>query len=96
MSHEEFVWYHVNKHAPLFRSLPEVKIYVRRYLHYYFPEEISKKTVSSAYDGITEIWFDDMESLFKLFTTDAYKRIIRTDQEKFMNLGKCVVDISNE
>ncbi|RAJ26377.1 uncharacterized protein (TIGR02118 family) [Pedobacter cryoconitis] len=94
MSHEEFVWYHVNKHAPLFRSLPEVKIYVRRYLQYHLPEEISKKTALSEYDGITEIWFDDLESVYKLFAADAYKRIILTDQEKFMDLCESVVEIS--
>ncbi len=32
ISHEEFVAYHRNKHAPLFSSLTEVKQHVRRYV----------------------------------------------------------------
>ena len=32
MSHDEFVAYHRNQHAPLFISLAEVKQHVRRYV----------------------------------------------------------------
>jgi hypothetical protein len=32
MSHDEFVDYHKNKHAALFCSIPEVELYVRKYI----------------------------------------------------------------
>lgn len=32
MTHDEFVAYHKNNHAALFKSLPEVQQYVRKYV----------------------------------------------------------------
>lgn len=96
MSHEEFVWYHENKHYPLFRSLPGVRLYLRRYLRDHSPQETLAGISLSAFDGIAEIWFDDLESLYKLFEADAYQQIIRADQEKFMDLRESNITISNE
>lgn len=96
MSHEEFVWYHENVHRPLFSSLPEVKTYVRYYLQCHPSQETLTKMALSEYDGITEIWFDDLESLSKFFIADAYQQVIRSDQEKFMDLHQCIINISHE
>lgn len=96
VSHEDFVSYHENYHAPLFWSLPEAQRYVRRYEQFHYRQEPFSELTPPDFDGIAEIWFDDMESMYKLFSADAYSEIIRADQEKFMNLHDSSIDVSTE
>ena len=63
MSHEEFVTYHRHQHAPLFSSLPEVKQHVRRYVQCHTVPASIPRLPPVAFDGITELWFDDVAGL---------------------------------
>jgi len=51
MSHEEFVHYHKNNHAPLFTSLPEVQQYVRNTYnaaHYRYHCQVCQRCLMTA------------------------------------------------
>ena len=61
LSHEEFVQYHKNNHAPLFKSLPEVQQYVRKYVQGHTQPVTLPGLPPPAYDGTTELWFDDVD-----------------------------------
>ena len=61
-THEEFVTYWEEEHAPLVEELPNVERYVTS-----VPTEPEK----SAYDGIAELYFEDMAALGEAFDTDA-------------------------
>ena len=56
LSLEEFIDYHKNKHAPLFCSIPETELYVRKYVvnHPMIAEGFPKPL----YDAVVEISFD--------------------------------------
>ncbi|MBC7806179.1 MAG: EthD domain-containing protein [Akkermansiaceae bacterium] len=89
LTQEEFVRHHKNEHAPLFKSLPEVQQYVRKYVQGHTQPVALPGMPPSAYDGTTELWFDDIEAIGKLFTAPRYMEIIRPDEEKFLDLRGC-------
>lgn len=80
LSHAEFVGYHKTKHAPLFISLPEVQQYVRRYVQCHTLTVALPSMPPPAYDGITELWFDDAEAIGHVFTSERYMALIRPDE----------------
>ncbi len=96
MSHEDFVHHHKNNHAHLFTSLPEVQQYVRKYIQCHTLPVSLPGLPQLTYDGITELWFDDAESVEKVFTSDRYMQLIRPDEEKFLDLEKCSFLITAE
>lgn len=96
MSHEDFVYYHKNRHAPLFTSLPEVQQYVRKYVQCHTLPISLPGLPLLAFDGVTELWFDDVESIGKVFTSEPYMQLIRPDEEKFLDLQKCGFLITQE
>lgn len=89
ISHDEFVAYHKNKHAPLFNSLPEVQVNVRKYVQCHTLSAPLPGMPPPAYDGITELWFDDVTDIGKVFAAERYMVLIRPDEEKFLNLSGC-------
>ncbi len=89
MTRDEFVSYHKNNHAVLFKSLPEVQQYVRKYIQgHTLPVELPGLP-PPAYDGTTELWFDNVEDIAKVFTAPRYLELIWPDEEKFLNLHGC-------
>ena len=95
-THEQFVEYHKTKHAPLFSSVPIVKATVRRYVQQHaLPVELPGLPPAK-YDGITELWFDDVEGIAKLFGDPEYMAIIRPDEGKFLDLQGCDFLVSQE
>jgi EthD domain len=58
---EEFVSHHKTVHAKLFMSLPASRQHVRRYVQSHALGVELPGMPPSRYDGITEIWFDDID-----------------------------------
>ena len=95
-THEEFVTYHKTIHAPLFTSLTEVKENVRRYVQCHSLQISIPGLPPQQYDGITELWFDDVESIGKVFHAARYLELIRPDEEQFLDLNGCGFLITTE
>lgn len=89
LSHAEFVAYHKTQHAPLFISLPEVQQYVRRYVQCHTLAVALPGMPPPAYDGITELWFDDADAIGHVFSSERYMDLIRPDEAKFLDLAGC-------
>ena len=81
MTHEQFVAYHRDQHAPLFGSLPEVQQHVRRYVQVHAVPESVPGMPDSKIDGTTELWFDDIAGLAAVFTAPRYMEIIRRTRQ---------------
>ena len=96
MTHQEFVEYHRNQHAPLFRSLPEVRQHVRRYVQCHSTGEAFPGLPDSKIDGTTELWFDDVAGMAAVFTAPRYMELIRPDEEKFLDIPACEVLVGTE
>ena len=89
MSHDEFVSYHRNNHAPLFSSLAEVKQHVRRYVQCHATGDALPGLPENHIDGSTELWFDDVAGIAGVFQSENYMKTIRPDEEKFLDLHAC-------
>ncbi len=77
MSFEEFKKYYLEVHAPLVKkSFPEIRKYV--------VNMALQRGKETAYDAVTEISWDDFETLLKIAKSDTYKNVIRADEQKFI------------
>ena len=96
MSHDAFVAHHRDRHAPLFCSLPEVRQHVRRYVQCHTVAASVPGLPPAGFDGITELWFDDVAGLQAVFTADGYMKTIRPDEASFLDLHGCEFVLSSE
>ncbi len=73
---QEFKKYYLEQHAPLFKkTIP----YVRKYTINFAIERPGKV---NPFDFITEIWWDDIESVHRFYRSDEYKNIVQPDEVK--------------
>ena len=96
LSHDAFVAYHREQHAPLFCDLPEVRQHVRRYVQCHTIAASLPGLPPASFDGITELWFDDAAGLAAVFTAAGYMQTIRPDEAKFLDLERCEFVLSEE
>lgn len=96
MTHEEFVAYHKTRHAPLFISIPAVQAHVRRYVQQHTVPIDFPGLPPVKYDGITELWFDDVPSIGAVFGDAEYLARVRPDEEQFLDLHGCDFVVSQE
>lgn len=73
LSYEEFLTYWEEEHVPLVEELPGVERYVTSH-----PTDPTK----SAYDGVAEVYFEDMETLGAAFDSEAGEALL-ADAEAF-------------
>ena len=94
MSLEEFVDYHKNKHAPLFCSIPETELYVRRYVvnHPIVAEGFPKPL----YDAVVEISFDSFEDFNTFFNSENYLTKVHPDERNFFDTANYVAMATHE
>ena len=96
LSREQFVTYHREEHAPLFMSLPVVRDNVRRYVQQHTVDAALPGLPPTTIDGITELWFDDVDAVARVFTAPSYLATIRPDEETFLDLHRCELVLSEE
>ncbi len=92
----EFVAYHNGPHASLFMSLPVVKETVRAYVQQHALKLALPGLPPTKYDGITELWFDDVESFGRCFSEKEYMEKVRPDEMKLFDLPACDLILSTE
>ena len=79
---DEFKKYYLEQHAPLFqKTIP----YVRKYVINFVIERPGKE---NPFDFITEIWWDDIDSVHKFYKSNEYKNIILPDEVKLGAVGR--------
>lgn len=81
---EEFKDHWKNVHGPLFSSQPEVKKYIQVHSTGEHIDNAEFPPVSY-FDGIAEIWFETMEDIPKVFSSDNFKKNIAPDEAKFID-----------
>ncbi|WP_174279753.1 EthD domain-containing protein [Sphingomonas bacterium] len=96
LTREAFVDHHRNRHAALFMSVPAVQQTVRRYVQQHAIDATLPGMPPARYDGITELWFDDVDALARCFSDPVYLERIRPDEESFLDLHACDFVISTE
>ena len=83
-SMEEFRAYYLDHHAPLFlRTVPQARKYTIN-----FPSILpGKEAPALDYDFITEIWWEDVDSVRAFYKSDEYKDIILPDEQRLFAAG---------
>jgi hypothetical protein len=96
MTREAFVKYHREVHAKLLRGDEFTQSLVRRY------EQAHNMGVTIPgidlpehdFDGIAELWFDNLDDLVKYYTDDHYFEVIQPDEMRFIDHSRALVMIS--
>jgi uncharacterized protein (TIGR02118 family) len=87
---EEFRTYWRANHGPLFSRQPEVKRHVRKYAQAHIGPKQPDGFAAAPYDGIAEIWFDDMAGFLGVFASRTYEEVIKPDEMKFVDRSKAL------
>lgn len=103
MTREEFQERWLEVHGPLVKRVREQMPMMKRYVQSHsLPDEISEAVRASrgagpAYDGITEVWFDSLESMGAQ-SEDAVEgaKTLLEDEAKFLDLPNCAVFLTEE
>lgn len=95
-AYDEFIRYWREVHAPLFVAQSESKKYVRRYTQDHRTCDALPRTTASNFDGIAELWFDDISGAKAFFGSDGYQNIIVADEEAFMDRNRCELLYTHE
>jgi uncharacterized protein (TIGR02118 family) len=84
MSMEDFIAYYESNHAVLAKkNVPNLKKYVRHYLHP-FGNEVYSADDEPDVDVVTEVWFDDQKDFeqgMAYLTDEAIAKIIGDDED---------------
>jgi hypothetical protein len=96
LSHDEFVEYHKMNHSQLFMSITVVEDTVRRYVQQHALPVQLPGLPSVKYDGVTELWFHDVDALALCFGDAEYMAKLRPDEENFLDLSGCDFIVSAE
>jgi uncharacterized protein (TIGR02118 family) len=95
ITHHEFISYWTNEHVHLLLSLEEFTSVVRRYTQQH-PLASPEGLPEAPYDGIAELWLDDMDSLERAFGHEVYASVVVADEERFLDRAKTVMLITEE
>ncbi|MFD6162382.1 EthD domain-containing protein [Nocardia sp. NPDC060256] len=85
LTHEEFVEYWTQQHTPLIASVPSGEVPVRRYVQLLPTDDEIPGITTAYYDGVAEVWVDDIADAARWFTSDTYTTTIAADEEKFID-----------
>lgn len=96
LTHAQFVTHHKTSHAALFMSLESSRKHVRRYVQSHSLGIDVPGMPDSRYDGITEIWFDDVAGFAAVFTSPEYLATVRPDEESFLDLASGDTSLTTE
>ena len=103
LGREEFQRYWLDRHGPLVRSVRAAIPGMRRYVQSHTLETPANDALRASrgsaepYDGITEVWFDDLSALGA--TTEAAgaaARRLLEDEARFINLARSSVFLTVE
>lgn len=94
MTHQEFLNYRREIHAPLLLSIPETKQYVRKFI---FSASLQAPgSPDPIYDAMVEAWFDSLEDLNAFFQSDNFVSKVDPDHVHFLDVHAAVRLITEE
>jgi len=99
ISAEEFHRHWKEVHGPLVMSVPEFARYVRKYVQgHTVPDKVPgfPRPTFTPFDGVAELWFDNVADIGKAFAEPRYLEVIRPDELKFLDLPNCTLVVVEE
>ncbi len=95
LTHDEFIRYWRDEHAPFLLGLAEFHKYVRRYSQQH-PQATPEGLPIAPYGGLAELWFDDVGAAWEAFSHETYATVVVADEERFLDRAKTVMMVTNE
>ena len=96
LSHSEFVRHHIERHGPLFRSIPEAKVHCLRYIQTH-PVTLNTGVAKNAdYDGTAELWFDNEAGMAAVLGSDTYRGTVFPDEQTFLDHENTLTLVGDE
>jgi hypothetical protein len=98
-SAEEFYAHYYERHGPLSATVREFGKYAHQYTqNYALLRDMDPPLPNHALDrdGITELWFDDLDALIAAYREPDYLSVLRTDEKRFVDLDDIMVAIVQE
>ena len=95
-THEQFDSYWRKQHAAVIKSVPEFTRHVRRYVQCHVVGDDTPFLEGGGYDGIAELWFDDVAAMNAAFSEPRYLEVIRADELKFVDMERTVSLVTEE
>jgi uncharacterized protein (TIGR02118 family) len=95
-THDQFLEYWRDRHAPFFVSQPIVKKTVRQYVQSQTVADTPAGIPTAPFDGIAQLWFDDVAGFLEYIQSPNYQDVIRLDEAKFVDPRKVQLLFSEE
>ena len=96
LTHEQFSQCWRDKHAPLLMSLESFTSSVRRYTQQHSLNNVLGGFPIFPYDGVAEVWFDNLSSAMTTLSHPDYDSIVAKDEENFLDRTKTTLFLSSE
>ena len=100
MSFDQFDRYWDGTHGALVVSIPEFTRHVRRYsqAHIVDPtyDGAGMAWKRADYDGIAEVWFDDLAAMTTAFNEPRFVALLEPDDEKFIDPAAVAIMVTEE
>ena len=96
LTREQFSQYWKDKHASLVMSLDSFTSSVRHYTQQHSLNNVPGGFPIAPYDGVAELWLDDLSSLVTMSAHQDYASIVAKDEENFLDRTKTVIFLSSE
>jgi EthD domain len=78
------------------RCAASVKAVCSEYIQNHVTGDALPGTTASKFDGIAEIWFNDMAGAKAFFASDTYRQNVIPDEEEFMDRKRCELLFTHE
>lgn len=86
MTRAEFIDYHRTHHAKTFMADPTIRRLCRKYVVSHPVQSDDDGLAEPPFDGVAEVWFDNVGDLEEAFSSDTYMASVRPDELKFIDL----------
>ena len=96
MSDDEFDRSWRTQHAAVIKSAPEFTRHVRRYVQCHLAVQDTPFLAAGDYDGVAELWFDDIAAMNTAFSEPRYLEVIRPDELKFVDMERTISLVTEE
>jgi uncharacterized protein (TIGR02118 family) len=96
ITREQFSDYWLSEHAPKILALPGVNRVIKCYIQQVSVRDIPEGLPIADFDGLAELWFDDLESALTIMGSDEYQATIPQDEPNFIDPSKTRIMITEE
>lgn len=96
VSREAFSDYWLTAHAPKISALPDARRVIRSYIQQVAVSNLPEGLPIAEFDGMAELWFDDLQSAMTIMGSDEYLATIPADEPNFIDPSKTRMMITEE